>query len=91
MEVFKFPNRNIFKVRFTSSTVARKARESGLFMYSLSQIRQEVCIPLVSCDRCYAVKTAHILPLPSCARNAPALNTPLENARLHQPKALPKL
>ena len=61
-DVYKFPRSNTIKITFQSSAMATKARENGLLMFSSlsvtpEQIREEIYIPIVSCDRCYAIES----------------------------------
>lgn len=60
-EVYKFPRSSTVKITFRSSEMSKKATDNGILMFSMSvpphQIRQEVYIPILSCNRCYAVET----------------------------------
>ncbi|KAG0711334.1 RNA-directed DNA polymerase from mobile element jockey [Chionoecetes opilio] len=65
-EVFKFPRSNTLKITFEASSMASKAAESGIRVFSMSippgQIRVETYTPLIACDRCHAIET-HITSL----------------------------
>ena len=60
-EVYKFPKSNTVKFTFQSSEMARKAREEGLRLFSISisphQIKEEKYIELLSCNKCYAIES----------------------------------
>lgn len=59
-EVLKFPRSKIIKITFTKTTIAKRATESGLRMYSMSihfhQMQQDKFFPIQTCMRCYKIE-----------------------------------
>ncbi|MPC77104.1 hypothetical protein E2C01_071549 [Portunus trituberculatus] len=60
-EVFKFPRSSTIKITFRSNEMSQKATTCGILMFNMSvppnQIRQEIYIPIISCNRCYVVES----------------------------------
>lgn len=58
--IYKFPRTNTLKVTFSTSEMAEKAYDQGLLMFNFSvpqsQMRREVYIHLMACDRCHAIE-----------------------------------
>ncbi len=59
-DVYTFPTKPIIKVIFTQTTVANKARETGLRLFSMSipshSIQEDDHIPVQACMRRYALE-----------------------------------
>ena len=60
-EVYIFSKSNTVKFTFQSSEMARKAREEGLRLFSISipphQIKEEKYVELLTCNKCYAIES----------------------------------
>ena len=69
--VFKFPRSTTAKITFRSGDMARKAMLEGLHLFQIHiaghQMRQEVYIPLLTCNKCNAVEDH---PTSSCPKPA---------------------
>lgn len=59
-EIFKFPNSKNIKITFAQSTLAIKAKQQGIKMFSMSiaphQIKQEEFYTIKTCFKCYAIE-----------------------------------
>lgn len=70
-DVFKFPRSSTCKITFTDSNMAKKALLEGLNLFQIHvsghQMRQEMFIPLLTCNRCNVVEDH---PTNSCPRPA---------------------
>lgn len=60
-DVYKFPSNNIIKIQFKKTSVAQKALNTGLKLFSMRipphDIQEEEYIPLSNCLRCYAIES----------------------------------
>lgn len=59
-EVYKFERGNTIKVTFKSAEMARKAKDTGLLLFSLTipshQIKMETYTPILACNKCNAIE-----------------------------------
>lgn len=60
-DVYRFTRSNTMKITFATSEMAAKACDQGLLMFLFSvppaQMRREIYVPLLTCDRCHAVES----------------------------------